>query len=358
MGALVTALRVLSSGVDSLYFSMRGGVEEHLVDALEVLKTAAQEREAPLVQYEAGPSFAVQPSGWGRFRYWLRSRDFDLFLTPSRTGPAAYLRLASAYLHREGAGQAAAEAEAFVGTRVLRDVTGPASPSRVDVYSDFQGWQPAASDLPRFVTRARARAQHFEPCLSLHDGRRFTGFRFGRDQLLARLYDKTHEIGLSGKSWVADLWQGRDAAAPVWRLEFQFRREVLGQLRLHSVGDALSARQALWTYGTEWLSLRTPTANREQRHWPLDPAWDRLAQAVIGLPCQPVVRERQRRHELLTLIRGFTGYATSLAAVLGTDGYDETARHAAPRLRSYLDARGTTFATVAGAKRARFGERP
>jgi hypothetical protein len=72
--------------------------------------------------------------------------------------------------------------------------------SVVDVYTDFQGWQPAASDLPRFVTRARARAEHFEPCLRLNDGRHFTDFRFSRDQQPVDRRSTIRQPGTSSKA--------------------------------------------------------------------------------------------------------------------------------------------------------------
>jgi hypothetical protein len=68
--------------------------------------------------------------------------------------------------------------------------------SRVDIYADFQGWVPRPHDYDRFVTMSRRNTSHIA---IHHDGCRFTGFTFGRDSIVARLYDKTSEIAHSGK---------------------------------------------------------------------------------------------------------------------------------------------------------------
>ncbi len=127
--------------------------------------------------------------------------------------------------------------------------------SRVDIYCDFQGWVPQPRDYDRFVTRSRRNTAHIA---IHHDGRRFTGFTFGHDAMVARLYDKTVEIRHSGKEWMRAVWaESLDPSKPVWRLEFQLRRELLAQCSLQQPQDGLGKRQDLWTYATRWLSLRS-----------------------------------------------------------------------------------------------------
>ena len=123
--------------------------------------------------------------------------------------------------------------------------------SRVDIYADFQGWTPRPHDYDRFVTRSRRNTSHIAVH---HEGRRFTGFTFGRDAIVARLYDKTAEIAHSGKDWMRSVWGDQlDRSRPVWRLEFQLRRELLAEFSLRGPEDALTKRQDLWTYATRWL---------------------------------------------------------------------------------------------------------
>jgi hypothetical protein len=77
--------------------------------------------------------------------------------------------------------------------------------SRVDVYADMQGWRLELADLDRFVCRGRGRRAFLEREQAFASGRRLTGFMFGRDALVARLYDKTAEIRRRGVSWLPDL---------------------------------------------------------------------------------------------------------------------------------------------------------
>jgi hypothetical protein len=105
-------------------------------------------------------------------------------------------------------------------------------------------------------------------------GRRLTGFMFGHSAVVARLDDKTAEIERRGVSWLPDLWGERDGTRPVWRLEFQFRREVLGEFQLRTVDETLASVQNLWRYGSgQWLTLRLPNGDPRERRWPLDPLW-------------------------------------------------------------------------------------
>jgi len=223
-------LKVLSSGIDSLYVSFRGEVRAELLDDLEVLKAKAQETGQPqVVGIPAGQRALVQPSGWGSYRYWLRCGDFDLFVGRGTRLPAVYARLASSFIHEVGTSRALAELTYFVESATLPEA-GDALSSRVDVYADFQGWVPRPRDYERFVTRSRRNTWHVAVH---HDGRQFTGFTFGRDAMVASLYDKGAEIAHSGKSWMRAIWGDRlDPTKPVWRIEFQLRREVLSDCNL------------------------------------------------------------------------------------------------------------------------------
>ena len=70
--------------------------------------------------------------------------------------------------------------------------------SRLDLFADVQGWAPALEDLHRFVGYGRSRRGFEERNEVFTAGHRLTGFTFGRDALVARVYDKTREIGRRG----------------------------------------------------------------------------------------------------------------------------------------------------------------
>ena len=62
-----------------------------------------------------------------------------------------------------------------------------------------------------------------------------------------RLYNKTLEIEKSGKEYFFPLWKegGWDDESTVWRLEYQFKREVLNEIGIRTVQDLQDKKAAL-----------------------------------------------------------------------------------------------------------------
>ncbi|MHB8572613.1 MAG: hypothetical protein ACYDAY_06610 [Candidatus Dormibacteria bacterium] len=212
--------------------------------------------------------------------------------------------------------------------------------SRVDVYADVEGLELVHSDMGRFVSRGVAR-RIFEVSTEAHQrGRRLSGFVFGRGDVVARVYDKTVEMAASGDTWPALFWQGRQADGPVWRVEFQFRRRALGSFALRGAAEVFAARQSLWDYGTEWLSLRAPTAHERQARWPEDPAWEAVGRARVGMPADPLVRRRVAAADETVLVRGWAGYTSALAARGDGDEFTAALARAVPAAREHLEKLG------------------
>ncbi len=251
--------------------------------------------------------------------------------------------------------------------------------TRVDLYADFASpVEPfELADLHRFVTRARDRQAYLEDaaeapggeresaapgaggppmsstgaakCTSdvpvrllgapsalaeaqVHlSGPRWTSFRFGSSKLLARIYSKSAEA--RKKPETKELL--RDYAASfgldlehtvVWRVEFQLRKDVLAAF-LHPERGLLDLRDwaalvdhlgALWFYlTTDWLSFRTPTANRQKTRWPEDPLWSEvvLAWAQVRVPIKRT--RRPLRAAVEGLVAQAVGVILSAAAVQG-----------------------------------------
>lgn len=97
----------------------------------------------------------------------------------------------------------------------------------------------------------------------------------------ARLYNKILEIVRSGKDYLLDLWSqaGWQPGEPVWRLEFQIKREVLAQKGIGKLSDVLKHLNGLWSYATtDWLRLTLPNPDDQTRsRWPVHPLWAALA---------------------------------------------------------------------------------
>jgi hypothetical protein len=325
-------------------------VDAARLDGIELLKGRAQETGQPQVLSAGDRKALVQPSGWGSYRYWLRCGDFDVFVGRGAGLPAVYTRIASEFIHEIGPISALAELQAFVGT-LLIDGTDQMVCSRVDIYADFQGWVPRSEDYDCFVTRSRRNTCHIAVH---HDGRRFTGFTFGRDAMVARLYDKSLEIAHSGKGWMRDVWCDQfDPPAPVWRLEFQLRRAVLAECSLTKPEEVITQRQSLWAYAMRWLSLRELTPGATRTRWPVAQVWSTLTRSQAGVAYSPLVRKRIREHDESVLVRGLAGYASSLAAATGVSDLDLAMLVSRRRVGEYMDATGRDFRELVLSKRER-----
>ncbi|HSP09418.1 MAG TPA: hypothetical protein VLU92_07455 [Candidatus Dormibacteraeota bacterium] len=303
------------------------------------MKIKAQETGQPQILAADERKALIQASGWGGYRYWLRCGDFDVFLGRGQSLPAAYARIASEFIHEVGPIRALADLKSFVGA--LLDQVDETICSRVDIYADFQGWVPGSEDYHRFVTRSRRNTSHIAVH---HDGRRFTGFTFGRDAMVARLYDKGLEIAHSGTGWMRDVWGDRlDPSASVWRLEFQLRRQVLAECSLTTPQDVLAQRQNLWAYAMRWLSLREPRPGAARTRWPVADVWSHLTRSQPEGANSPLVRKRIREHDESVLVRGLTGYASSLAAITGVSDLDLAMLVSRRRVGSTWTRPGETF---------------
>jgi hypothetical protein len=82
-------------------------------------------------------------------------------------------------------------------------------------------------------------------------------------------------------------------ALPVWRLEFQLRREVLDQLRVRSFANLIPNLGGIWGYATQnWLRLTEPQSSDSNRgRWPTHPMWAGLAEIRWRLDDVPLERK-------------------------------------------------------------------
>lgn len=240
--------------------------------------------------------------------------------------------------------------------------------SRVDVFADFQGWEPTRNDLDNWATqpgltqiaylksrgrvgtvgfqkggddaqkklnRKRSRAED----VAEHE-RLLSTDQFGKGSIVFRCYDKSAEILVTRKGWFRDIWkkcEGYDAEKPVWRAEFQLRRPALKTIRhpcapmgVLTVPELAECYGDLWRYlcGASnngrrgWISLRKKTyAKRGKRrllkkveHWDHHPAW--VAIRNFALEEYPITRTKTRLLRSVEALKpGFTGYGSSVAAM-------------------------------------------
>ena len=347
-------MRLLASGIDTLNLSVKGTIREPVWDLLSEVQRRARANEdvAPLAFPVTEEAFECRPYGWRGYTYWLSSPDYEVMVGKSAKFPAVLVQMHSPFLHSVGIDPALDQVE-----RVLRLdlIEGPFKQgvSRIDVHADLQGWDLRTADLDRFVGYGRHRGV-FDRRM-FQSGSRLDGFQFGKDALLARLYDKTAEIRKHGVSWLPDLWgEAFDPSSTVWRLEFQFRREALTEFHFNTVDEVIASVQDLWHYGTvKWLSLHVPTKDRRRRRWPLDPAWEEVRAVRIAPTMTGVVRRRIEQASELKLVRGIQGYATSLAAVRGQEKPDNAWADIRTLTFRYHADKGLVFEDEVSRKRER-----
>jgi hypothetical protein len=263
------------------------------------------------------------------------------------------VQLHSAYMHSVGMDRALDLMEALLRHEMFAGAY-RLNVSRIDIYADFQGWEPQVTDLARFVSFSRHRRGFQEDQQVYMTGPRLTGFMFGKGDLAARIYDKTVEIQRRGVSWLPDLWGIDVSGQPVWRLEFQYRRAVLAEFNLSGVDETVGSVQDLWRYGTEqWMSLRVPTNHSVRRRWPVDRVWEEIRTIRIVPSMTGVVRRRLEEANELRLLQGLQGYATSLAARRDRQELGDALEDFERLVSRYLESRGRRFTEEVKRKRAR-----
>ena len=337
----VGGLWELASGVDALYLSARGTLPNAFVARLEDTRQWAAELHRSAPCQIGGLWFGIAPHGWGKYRFCLDHPMARLGFTESRHLPAVRIQPRAEFLHAVGPGSL------LVSLRELLEPTlGPLrfSVSRLDLFTDVQGWALALDDAHRFVCRADSRRIY-------QVGGTLTGFEFGSrktNALCARIYDKTADIEAKGSAWWHEVWGERFVEGlPVHRVEFELGRQGLTDFGIDTPGDALEAKGDLWRYATEaWLTYRSPTADRTRSRWPVAPAWRCVQEAslrhhAVGLAR---VREARRRTSIARLLPPFAGYLASLAAHLGTEGIDDTLSAVGHHLHTYEIVSHTPFA--------------
>lgn len=378
--------RMVAAGVDTLHLWTAAKLDDGQRNRLEGLQAAAIQANAPQPVELGGADLRVSPR-------WRRTvlAESDFYAVKIETGTKAVDATVSVEIRalalwslgwREAAERARAIMRACCAGELDVQVT------RCDVCVDFQGWIPSVEERHRFVSRSKARgsfwageaaarwgdagwldseiervkelaaklsassrAERLEALRTIlrpaephreaayFQAKRFTGFAFGRGRISARLYDKTAEIVSSRKGWFRAVWRkrGLDEEAPVWRLEFQLRREALREFETSDEGgtldvatwDALSGQlDQLWTHLTSrWLRHGTRTAST--RHV-LSRQWAELHRAAaqvceVGVEARPELHRVALKGALESVIPALAGYVGTAMAQAAEVAVDEGA---------------------------------
>lgn len=339
----IAELKFLRFGVDSLYLSYQGELYPDVNDKLAALKVIAQsERQADQsqAQYVVGDHlFEVKDKGSSFFNYILEDNAFRIQLSrPGKSVPMAYVKLSSEYLTHKTPEDAEKALNAVLSQLGLLD--GAANVSRIDLFVDFVTLQDMESwDRSAWVT-------HASSVNAYAVDNKFTGWAIGLGGVMAgRLYNKVLEIIKSNKGYLIPLWQqaGWESDDPVWRLEFEFKRQLLTQKGLVKLHEVLANLNGLWSYATtEWLRLTIPNPDDETRsRWPIHPMWASLSSLdweTNGGPLQNRFSNERTPEDRISLNRAFSALTTWMAAH-GFRDYDEAKQPFMKALMHYINNR-------------------
>ena len=356
--------KVVASCIDTLYLGYCGVLAAEVSRELERVRTvlvADDEAAAPAWESGAAESelclggelFAVRPYGKHGCRYRLFNSGLTLLIRPRPSGsvPCVMAQLRSELLWRLGWEAAVARTD-----DIVRSVLDPSAPiqapmlSRVDLCADFQGWIPRESDLPRFVRRSRSSSTY-------RTGAMLTGFSFGRNEIVARLYDKTAELGVSGKQWMRSIWEhgGYTPDSAVWRIEFQLRREALREFGLSSVATMSTCLGPLWNHLLHrWLRLTIPVRSDRRERWPIDPAWLAIRDGGFASVGGELMRQRSVAAASDRAIGGMLGYASLYGLLIDSSTLSEAMHSAERAMIRRLSRKGVSFADLVRRKARRF----
>lgn len=280
----VDDLVILRSGVDTLQLSFRGELYQDAQIRLSELKVLAQSSdkgEQAFAQMELdGELFSVLPRGSGRFVFTLVNPCFRISLSDGKGAmPVAFVQVQSELLTKSGHRFALQRLKPIISQ--LASISESPSISRMDICVDFSTWFDMESiSRHHWVTRAKRISQYVE-------ANRFTGWSIGlKGSVACRLYDKTAEILVTDKLYMQGLWIdcGWDGSTPVWRLEFEVKREALRQYEAGEIEDLEILAAGLWSHLTHsWLRLTIPSEGDETRsRWDTHPLWRSLSTVDFG----------------------------------------------------------------------------
>jgi hypothetical protein len=254
------------AGIDSLYLGFYGQLR------LEIVGVADTGGGVMVGEYE----FTVDSRGRGAYGVvldnpWMNISVGNRF--QSSLSPPVYVQVKSDFIHFTGLTTAYRTVVSVVNCLFLAGVERE-QVSRADIFVDIpwqQGFQP--QDINQFVTRARKSKTEYE-------NNRVSSITVGRGDVKARIYNKSLELGASGKDWLYQIW-GVDERLPVWRTEIEFRRGFLNDYGIDTFEDLLESRQSLWNYATtDWLSMRI-VGNPNPTRRPVTAFWQGVQNATF-----------------------------------------------------------------------------
>jgi len=337
---------VVHKGVDSLYVSYRGSMKEGILDYLESRKQLARsddlEEQAQAVFDISGHHFEVWAKGSGVFSYVIDDNWFRISIagTGSKKLPALYVQIRSELLNCRGVEEAMKSLRCVVDELLVGNYEEKVS--RIDIFVDFVSeFNFDSIKRESWITQAKNIQQFW-------DGNDFTGWSIGRrsGDILARLYDKTVELGISNKEFFKDLWRvnGWQEGQRVARLEFALKKGLLSLLGIFTVTEALEKLNDLWKMCTqEWLRLGVNNGTENRTRWETESVWGCIQGVTFNEKGYSGIKRevsRSRSPDIKRLYLNGLGYLLTYAALKGYTSTNllEAAKNFLRDAGTYLDA--------------------
>lgn len=350
---------LILKGLDTLEFGL--DIENYLLSIESFLNTFSELKEnAQKTGIESeisisDTSITVHRTGIRFYAYSLSCNDFRIFFMEKvmKENPPVKVIFSSAFLWSFGFKGALDKFyewfSAFnlkvIGTRL----------SRVDICIDSDEIKFVQSDLKGIVTHAQFREIHYVDS-QFYQGKKFSGFTFGKGSLHARIYNKTLEIKKSLKGWFYQIWDeaGWDLKKEIWRVEFQLRREVLKELGINSFEDLMKKENSLWIYlTTKFLVIKSPKGENVTR-WPIKRKWVIVQKADFNQEYSPLVRQSVLQGNTERLLDQAAGLLLTIAALNNHDSIEETLSLSNVWSKLKLQQKNTTFTNEIELRRNRF----
>lgn len=331
-------MRALWSGIDTLEVSYRGTFIDHLCDFLRELKSEAQGLDRAIPVRGFTEDFVISPQGLKPWSWRLLNEDMDLRLSEAETIPNVSVRLSSLGLAAYGAEPLLARADGHIAD--LGHFESPAV-SRLDLFADIQGFEPDAGVMAGIVCPAAYRGTHAA-------GSSIQTFQYGKGAIVARVYNKTAEIAVSGKAWLRGVWascEGFEPDADVWRVEYQLRRDFLKELKFTEgrYPPAVFAHTGdLWATALAWCDLRVPNGENKTR-WARHPAWEVLAEIAPDSVPHARIKSVSYSEGFEAVVPQIAGLLVSASSAVSMWDLDSAQQEMDRLVQEYIDERGVPF---------------
>lgn len=329
-------------GIDSLYVSYKGtlkeGIKEHLEEKKKLAQSEDEKEQASARITIDDHCFEVMDRGAKWYPFILVDNWYRIQVSGSKRQklPQVYVQVSSELLTCHGLDNSINELRKTVN--MLLGKIEEETISRTDVFIDFAtNGELETIEKVSWITRAQKTHKYW-------NGDIFTGWTIGQGgDILARLYDKTVEIEKSRKDYLKEIWEkhGWDTFQRVWRLEFQLRRGLLGEMKINTPQNLTEQINDMWKYCTHnWLRLAIKDNTLNRTRWMTNPLWEKI-QAVrfndgkfTGILRQV---NKSRIPSDKTLFQNGMGYITAFAAREGHESVDnETVSKYLDEAKNYL----------------------